>query len=253
MDSDAGRARILWRHRRNVGSQRSWLRGARHQLGLGVLIFATGMAKTMHRFLQPCRLINRSTPQPFSLRVDCCNRTSICSQQGSWFQRRVNEPVLKRRPMAMLIRTLLIWLLVLAVPAQGAAAATMASCGPNHHSGLVATLMEPAGPADHAHHDGIAATDHEHPPTAALADEDSSAAAVSVGSAKGSDASKHKCSTCASCCSASAILSSVLTVPAPVLTPTVFSAVVPRVDTLAADGPDRPPRIVLAWRDRRVH
>ena len=136
----------------------------------------------------------------------------------------------------MFIRTLLIWLLVLAVPAQGAAAATMAFCGPNHHSVV----------ADHAHHDGIAATAHEHPPTAALADEDSAAAAVSVGSAKFSDASKHKCSACASCCSFGAILSSVLAVPAPIFTPTVFSAVVPSVDTLAADGPDRPPRIVLA-------
>lgn len=121
----------------------------------------------------------------------------------------------------------------------------MAFCGSNHHS-VVATLMEPTGPADHAHHDGVASTIHEHPPAAALADEDSTATAVSVGSAKFSDASKHKCSACASCCSVGAILSSVLAVPAPIFTPTVFSAVVPSVDTLAADGPYRPPRIVIA-------
>ncbi len=144
------------------------------------------------------------------------------------------------------IRALLMWLLVLAVPAQGAAVATMAFCGPNHHSAGAAAQMQPAGPANHAHHDGIAATKHEHPQTAAPADEDSSASAVSAASAKVSDASKHKCSACASCCSVGAILSSVLAVPAPVFTPTVFSAVVPSVDTLAADGPDRPPRIVLA-------
>ncbi len=147
----------------------------------------------------------------------------------------------------MLIRTLLTWLLVLAIPAQGAAAATMAFCGPYHHSGEVSILMEAAGPADHTHHDGAAVSEHEHPSTAAVAVEDTSGAAVSAVSAEVSDASKHelkhKCSACSSCCSVGAILSSVLAVPAPVFTPTVFSAVVPSVDTLAADGPDRPPRI----------
>ena len=148
--------------------------------------------------------------------------------------------------MNFLIRTLLIWLLVLAVPAQGAAAATMAFCGPDHHSAGAAAQMHSTGPADHAHHGGTAATKHEHPQIAAPADEHSSTSAVSAASAKVSDANKHKCSACASCCSIGAILSSLLAVPAPVFTPTVFSAVVPSVDTLAADGPDRPPRIVLA-------
>ena len=148
--------------------------------------------------------------------------------------------------MGLLIRTLLIWLLALAVPAQGAAAATMAFCGPNHHGGVAAAQMQPAAPADHAHQDGGVASEHEHPQAAAVAAEDSSASAASVASAKVSHASKHKCSACASCCSVGAILNSVLEVPAPVFTPTVFSTVVPSVDTLAADGPDRPPRIVLA-------
>jgi hypothetical protein len=147
--------------------------------------------------------------------------------------------------MGLFIRALLIWLLVLLVPAQGAAAATMAFCGPNHHSGGAAVQMQSAA-VDHAHPDGDAATGHEHHQVAAQADEDSSASANSAASAKLSDASKHKCSACAACCSVSAILSSVPAVPAPVVTPTVFSAVVPSVDTLAADGPDRPPRIVLA-------
>jgi hypothetical protein len=145
--------------------------------------------------------------------------------------------------MGLLIRTLLIWLLVLAVPAQGAAAATMAFCGPNHHGGGAAAQMQLAAPANHAHHDGAIAAEHEHPQAEAQADKGSSASAAS---AKVSDSSKHKCSACASCCSIGAILSSVLAVPAPVFTPTVFSTVVPGVDTFAADGPDRPPRIVLA-------
>ena len=148
--------------------------------------------------------------------------------------------------MDLLIRALLIWLLVLAVPAQGVAAATMAFCGPNHHGGGAAAQMRATAPANHGHHDGTVASEHEHPQASAVADEASSASTAAVASAKVSDASKHKCSACASCCSVGAILSSVLAVPAPVFTPTVFSVVVPSVDTFAADGPDRPPRMVLA-------
>ena len=148
--------------------------------------------------------------------------------------------------MGLLIRALLIWLLVLAVPAQGAAAATMAFCGPNHHGGGAAAQMQVAAPAKHAHHGGDVASEHEHPQATAVADEASSVSTAADASAKVSDASKHKCSVCASCCSVGAILSSVLAVPAPVVAATVFSAVVPSVDTFAADGPDRPPRMLLA-------
>ena len=148
--------------------------------------------------------------------------------------------------VSLLIRTLLVWLLVLAVPAQGAVAATMAFCGPNHHGGTAATLVQLATPAEHAHQDGGNTSAHEHRDQAAQADEDSSGSASSVTSAKVIDASTNKCCACASCCSVGAILNSVLAVPAPASTLTEFSAVVPSVDTFAADGPDRPPRIVLA-------
>ena len=141
--------------------------------------------------------------------------------------------------MGLLIRTLLIWLLVVAVPAQGAAAATMAFCGPNHHGSGAAAQMHVAAPGEHAHHGVDAAADHAHPQVAAQADEDPSASATD-------HANKQKCSACAACCSVGAILGSVLTVPAPVFSPTVFAAVAPSVDTFAAGGPDRPPRIVLA-------
>ncbi len=145
-----------------------------------------------------------------------------------------------------LIRALLIWLLVLAVPAQGAAAATMAFCGSSHHGAGASGQVLPAEPAQHAHHGGMPGTAHQHPELAALADGHSSLVTPSAASTDAGGAVHQKCSACASCCSVSAILSSVLAVPAPLFTPTVFSAVVPTVDTLAADGPDRPPRIVLA-------
>lgn len=145
--------------------------------------------------------------------------------------------------MVSLIKTLLIWMLVLAIPAQGVAAAGMAFCGPHHHGGGAAAQMQPGAPATHAHHDGAAEAQHDHPHAAAQVDKVSSASAAFD---KASDAGKHKCSACASCCSAGAILSSVLAVVSPLFAPTVITAVAPSVDMFAADGPERPPRIVLA-------
>lgn len=78
------------------------------------------------------------------------------------------------------------------------------------------------------------------------ADEEVVASVSSAAPAKPGHSYKQKCSACASCCSFGAILSTVLTLPAPAPSPTVFSTVVPTVDAFAADGPDRPPRIVLA-------
>ena len=146
--------------------------------------------------------------------------------------------------MGLLIRTLLIWLLVLAVPAQGAAAATMAFCGPNHHGGeSTSTRSELSSNAfEHSHH-GDAAPAHE-------VDADAAADAAIADDAsmmvKAGHAAKQKCSACASCCSLGAILTTVPVIPATDSAPTVFATVVPTVDAFAADGPDRPPRNVLA-------
>lgn len=148
--------------------------------------------------------------------------------------------------MGLLIRTILVWLLVLAVPAQGASAATMAFCGPNHHGGSTASLAVQMAPAEHQHPQATAQTTHGHHDEATAAPDDVANADASVAPAKSVPAAKQKCSACASCCSIGAILSSVLAVPAPDLNPTVFSVVAPTVDAVAVDGPDRPPRIVLA-------
>ena len=42
------------------------------------------------------------------------------------------------------------------------------------------------------------------------------------------------------------MLSTVVTIPVPATTNTLFCTVVPTVDAFAVGGPDRPPRIVLA-------
>jgi hypothetical protein len=143
------------------------------------------------------------------------------------------------------VRTLLIWSLVLAVPAQVAAAATMAFCGPNHHGGAVAVSTQQGEPAVHAHHGGDASEAHEHHQHSPNAEEEVHSSSTSSSPDPVSHG-KHKCSACASCCSIGAIPSAALAVPKADFSPTVFSAVVPTVDRFAADGPDRPPRIVLA-------
>ena len=154
-----------------------------------------------------------------------------------------------------LIRVLLIWLLVLAVPVQGAAAATMAACGPNHHGGVPTALTQQTLSAMHAHHGTQVQMAHKHHDTFAgvgQVDQETASSTspesstVAATPANGGHSDPHKCSACASCCSAGAILDTVLKIPAPVATSTVFSAVVPTVDAVAVDGPDRPPRMVLA-------
>ena len=145
-----------------------------------------------------------------------------------------------------LIRSLLIWLLVLAVPAQGMAAVTMAVCGPNHAGARAAAQSPSVVSIERVDQDENPASTHVHRDRTTQELEDLSASAEATSSVKVGDVSPHTCSACASCCSAAAILSTVLAVPAAAHASTVFSAVVPSVDTYAADGQDRPPRIVLA-------
>ncbi len=143
--------------------------------------------------------------------------------------------------MGVFVRTFLIWVLVLAVPAQGAVAATMAFCGPNHHGGESPRTEVSVATAQHSHHgDSLAGHEFETEEVADDASTDEVSAIV-----KASQAAKQKCSVCASCCSLGAILTTVPVVPATDSAPTVFITVVPTVDAFAADGPDRPPRSVL--------
>ena len=146
--------------------------------------------------------------------------------------------------MGLLVRTLWVLLLALSVPAQGVAAATMAFCGPNQHGQTA--LPRLSATAAHTHIGSAAQAPHGHDVFADQPDEDESGSASADAPAKLGQADEHKCSACASCCSAGAILSMVLTVPAPVVSRTVFISVVPTVDAFAADRLDRPPRVLRA-------
>jgi hypothetical protein len=123
-------------------------------------------------------------------------------------------------------RLLLIWLIALALPAQGIAAATMQFCGPGHPS-----QMQWLGASAHDRHgDHGHATEHRgtgmHPGAPA-------------------DLARHgklKCSACAACCAATALPPSPLTVP-------VIEPAVARVTLMTSTyvgpvdaGLERPPK-----------
>lgn len=144
----------------------------------------------------------------------------------------------------MFVRTLLIWLLVLAVPAQGAAAATMAYCSPNHDDGGNAAAAQVEALGEHEHHRFGA--QHDHPGAGAQPSDSATTEADASVPTKFVQSDSRKCTACASCCSAAAILNTVLDVPVPASAPTVFVAVVPTIDVFIADGPERPPRAFFA-------
>ena len=144
--------------------------------------------------------------------------------------------------MGLSIRTLLIWLLVLALPVQGATAVTMASCGPNHASSATAASLVLAASSSHSHDGDMAQAAHGHDGAGVEA----ATALDTSAPATGGHADAHKCSACASCCSSSAMLASALQMPFTDIAATAFATVVVSVDAFAVGGPDRPPRPVLA-------
>jgi hypothetical protein len=144
--------------------------------------------------------------------------------------------------MFRMVRTLLIWLLALALPAQGVMAATMVFCGPDHRDQVSAAVAaHDAGVAHDAMHFN-AQSDH-----AAQDSHAGEAAADETATPdKFAQSEMQKCSVCAACCSAAAIHDTLLKLPAVEPAAADFAALVPVVEPFASDGPDRPPRHVLA-------
>ncbi|MCI4427850.1 MAG: hypothetical protein JHC40_01645 [Burkholderiales bacterium] len=145
--------------------------------------------------------------------------------------------------MLSFVRTLLIWLLALAVPAQAVAAATMAFCGPGHQGRVV----QPGSTSNGRHHHDATKAEHSHVQHPVLHGEGlASPGGEHSASTDRMHADSHKCSACASCCSALA-LASVIEMPAcPEFAATRFDCVAPSVEKFSAEGPDRPPRIRFA-------
>jgi hypothetical protein len=136
--------------------------------------------------------------------------------------------------MRVIVRICLIWLLALAVPLQGVAAATMLVCGPHHQAGGAVHASPDVQPHHHGAHSGDDAHAHHAMPGA------------DVGASGLAQADGHTCSACATCCSALALVGTFGVPACPELASTLFDSVVPSVGRYCADGPDRPPRIHLA-------
>ena len=142
--------------------------------------------------------------------------------------------------MTSCLRFALMWLLLLALPLQGIAAATMLHCGPGHH-GMLAADAPVAHPSagDSSSHHGGAGHGHATMQASGSADHPPSAADLSR-------QSKFKCSACASCCLGVALPAAVITFAT--FAPADAPAFQVRIEPVGffTDGPDRPPRIRLA-------
>lgn len=151
------------------------------------------------------------------------------------------RPLRYSASMAWLKRTLLIWLLVLAVPAQGLAAVTMAM-GAGSHAGPGAALALAAASQAPMPGPAAAGSDAGPEPHAASAHCQQLLAGEATDPTASAGAKTHSCSVCSSCCSPGAMPSSLLAVPADAPAATRFAVLVTTLDLVVVDGLERPPR-----------
>ena len=150
--------------------------------------------------------------------------------------------------MSRLFRIVLTWVLVCAVPAQGLAAATMIHCGPGHHGGSTAQAH---AAHSHQHEHGAATAPHGHDNAAPHHSHVDAPAAGTpdVGDAADPPAAqkiaKTSCSACASCCTAAALPTAVLTFDVTPVHASVVALVPRSIAAFVTDGPDRPPRSMI--------
>ena len=136
--------------------------------------------------------------------------------------------------MSRIVRTLIIWLVAVALPVQGFAAAAMISCGPVH-----AQMGKAVDQAAH-HHD---ANDDRHSHDHGTAEESKSDSQEPTPFLK---FFKFKCSACASCCSGAAAPSPDAAFVGLSQSPTWAIPYFPSAeDTVVPDGLERPPRTFL--------
>lgn len=91
------------------------------------------------------------------------------------------------------VRLLVLWIMMIAVPFQGYAAAAMLYCGPGHAGATAAVSAEPSVAHDHAQHPHGDGHGHPHQEAKPPANDDGG---QSVSAAQDT---QHKCSTCGAC------------------------------------------------------
>ena len=123
--------------------------------------------------------------------------------------------------MLRALRIMSIWLLALAIPVQGFAAASMLGCATGHRG---------------------AAGGHSH----ALGMHDHSGSHGDAHKANAGASSKASCSACAACCTSAALPATPVVFEATHM-PDSFVLLAPhRVASFIGGGPERPPRSILA-------
>jgi hypothetical protein len=131
--------------------------------------------------------------------------------------------------MRRAIAVLIVWLLAVALPVQGLAAATMLHCAPQRSH-----TTSSSAPAGHEHHGAAHAQQHH------------DASAHDHGSTSDHHASVktplQKCSACATCCIGVALPSSAQSVPEPLAAAGARPEPVLVHAAFLTSGPDRPPR-----------
>jgi len=162
--------------------------------------------------------------------------------------------------MGFLLRTVLIWLVALAVPAHGMTAATMLHCGPAHHGAQAAKLefqalpdalhMAPGEDAAHRH------ASHHAPDPSMASDPGQNVILPDASGAEQADqgiedvkvakVTYQKCSACASCCAGLALSGTAIILPTieAIYEITTWSSSM--ATSVVVNGPERPPRILRA-------
>jgi hypothetical protein len=156
--------------------------------------------------------------------------------------------------MKRVFHTLLVWLAILSMPAQGMALSLMQFCSPSHDRMMRGLQSEgpvqlqghargPAGVAAGMFHGQHGHTDHSGHAIAAQA-----AAVADTGDAPGlmPHHGQFTCSACAACCVALALPTSFEIPTASGLLYSLGLAPMPPIVSHRPDGLERPPRIVLA-------
>lgn len=135
--------------------------------------------------------------------------------------------------MSRIFNTALIWLVMLAIPAQGFAASTMLFCGPMHER--MAGVSAASEQSGHQHASGVT-PDYQHHAASQTPDDPG----------KAGDLAKFSCSACAACCVGAALVASNENLPLADQTyERIISSSLPHIGFVTG-GPKRPPRSILA-------
>ncbi len=139
------------------------------------------------------------------------------------------------------LRSALFWLLILAIPAQGYAASTMLFCGLGQPQ-TAATAHDHGSMHGHDH----AAATQAHDEAAFSIDQTSASADATQADQAPSHFAGGKCSVCASCSHGVAMTASSRAVDLEPAPEGIVASDFTQVFAFLTDGPERPPRSILA-------